>query len=118
MRKFLLILVLLSACAKEPPNLSPITHSQFIADRYIKALDDLNNGLEIAFKAGKLSKENTQIAAQIIQVALITIHDSPNGAKSSALTAIANIRLKVSAGELVKFTPYLDAARTVIEGLN
>lgn len=116
--KSLLIITLLfsvnSGCAKEPPNLSPTAHSQFQSDRYIKALSDFQDGVEAAYQSGWLSRADTHKVAQILGVAFVTIHETPDGAKATALAAIQEITRSV---DLTKFSPYINSVKSVIEGL-
>lgn len=118
MRNLVLGIALLSCvnCAKEPPNLSPTAHAQFVSDKYIVALSDFQDGVEVGYRAGWLSKANTHIVAQVLAIAFVTIHESPNGAKASALKAIDEIKTKVGP-ELAKFAPYLDSLKKVVEAL-
>lgn len=116
LRKLVLVLVLSAglSCAKEPPNLTPQIHAQFISDRYLMALSDFEDGVEVGYRAGWLSQKDTYIVAQVLGVTGVAIHASPDGAKAIALAAITEIQGKV---DLAKFSPYLNSVRLVIEGL-
>lgn len=102
------------SCAKEPPNLTPVVHAQFVSDRYLQALSDFQDGVEVGYHAGWLSQKDTYVVAQILGVTAVAIHASPDGARAIALAAITEIGTKVDMG---KFSPYLNSVRLVVEGL-
>jgi hypothetical protein len=116
LRKSILIvsIALTISCAKEPPNLTPVVHAQFVSDRYLSALSDFEDGVEVGYNAGWLSQKDTYTVAQILGVTGVAIHASPDGARAIALAAITEIQSKV---DLAKFAPYLNSVRLVIEGL-
>jgi len=116
MKKLVLTIALFSlvGCAKEPPNLDPIHHAQFISDNYLMALSDFEDGVEVGYNAGWLSQKDTYLVAQVLGVAAVAIHASPEGARVIALNALDQISKSV---DLTKFGPYLNSVRLVIEGL-
>jgi hypothetical protein len=125
MKKLILIvaLTLSVACgAKEPPNVSPQVHAQYVGDQFIRALTDFQSGVEADFYSGYLSQENTHNVALVLQSTFISIHATPNGAKAIALAGLDDIISKIQTSklptELTKFLPYITAARSVIQGLN
>ena len=113
----IIILLIISSCAgKEPANVSPEVHSKFVARQYIKALSDFQDVVEVAYKNGNISRENTRYVAQALRIAFNIIHEIPNGAKRAAIVALDTIAIQIgSTGELSKFLPYISAARLVIE---
>ena len=122
MKRLLLVLLLLSplelSCQKQPPNLTPLGAAEFKADQYIKALSDFQDAIYIAYKADKISKDNTHIITEIVGVAFKVIHDAPNGAQSVALTALTEIQSKLNTtNDFDLIIEYITAARNVIKGL-
>jgi hypothetical protein len=114
-KKFILIFAILaSSCAKTPPNLDPVTNAQFQSDKYLMALSDFQDGVEVGYHATWLSQKDTYIVAQVLGVAGVAIHASPDGARAIALNALDQISKSV---DLSRFSPYLNSVRLVIEGL-
>lgn len=102
------------SCAKTPPNLDAVHSAQFQSDKYLMALSDFEDGVEVGYHAGWLSQKDTYIVAEILGVAAVSIHASPDGARAIALVTLVKISQSV---DLSKFSPYLNSVRLVIEGL-
>lgn len=115
MKRLILVLALLSSsCTTHPPNLTPLQTSQFKSDQYLTALSDFQDGVEVGFRAGWLSRKDTHTIAEVLAVAAVTIHASPDGARAAALSALDEIQSKV---DMNKLSPYLSSVRLVVEGL-
>lgn len=116
LKRIILVIALAGSisCAKEPVNLTPVQHAQFVSDRYLSALSDFEDGVEVGYHAGWLSQKDTYVVAQVLGVTAVAIHASPDGAKAIALAALTEIGTKVDMG---KFSPYLNSVRLVVEGL-
>lgn len=117
LRKTILVIALTISglsCAKQPPNLDAVHNAQFQSDKYLMALSDFEDGVEVGYHAGWLSQKDTYIVAEILGVAAVSIHASPDGARAIALATLVKISQSV---DLSKFSPYLNSVRLVIEGL-
>jgi len=110
----LIACLLFTACAKTPPNLTPVQQSQFKSDRYLSALSDFQDGVEVGYITKWLSKGDTHIVAQILAVTAVTIHEYPEGARAAALAALDEITAKV---DMKKFEPYVYSVRLIVENL-
>jgi hypothetical protein len=115
-KRLVLIIALIGSvsCAKAPPNLSPVANAQFQSDKYLMALSDFEDGVEVGYHAGWLSQKDTYLVAQILGVTGVSIHASPDGARAIALSALDEISKSV---DMIKFAPYINSVRLVIEGL-
>lgn len=116
LKRLVLIIALAGSigCAKTPPNLDAVHNAQFQSDKYLMALSDFEDGVEVGYHAGWLSQKDTYIVAEILGVAAVSIHASPDGARAIALATLVKISQSV---DLSKFSPYLNSVRLVIEGL-
>jgi hypothetical protein len=125
---FLVVVVALSlSCGGTvPPTLTPQAAIAYRANTVIVAIGSLQhagialNGVQTCDPTGChpiLSDANTRIIVDAATSALETIRSSPDGAKATAVTALAQIERQLDAFGLQQVKPYVQAARAVIAGL-
>jgi len=108
----LLSSVTLISCGPiEPPNVSPAAHAQFISTKYIKALNDFQLAVEVAYNDGKISRENTRYIAQFLRSTFDSIHDNPGNVRAISLSALEGITIQMRGNaDFEKILPYILAA--------
>ena len=115
----LLLMAILIACGpKEPPNVSPEAHAKFISSKYIKAINEFQLAIEVAYNDNKISRENTRFIAQSIRIILDSIHDNPGNAKAISISSIEGLLNNPQLlSEKIKIQPYFSAVLEVLRGI-
>lgn len=103
---------------KADVNVTPHGQAVLKADKIVTALSDFQDGVAASFYSGYLSGSVTLATALVVRDAVVAIHQTPEGAKATALAAIDSIQAQLTANpDLNKFIPYLISVRAVLGGL-
>lgn len=125
-RVLLLSLLLISACAKAPPSLTPAGARIWQANEATVALGEFQhtvialNGVQMCEPAPchpLVSDANTRIVVLSVTSALKTISAVPAGWRITANTALDQISQQLDATGKSKLKPYVEAARLVLAAI-
>lgn len=113
----ILILVLLAACAKAPPTLSPAGTAAFQATRVVKALDVLR---DVAISANEqspplLSTATTRKVVLYHRSAVTVLGTAPEGWREVVGTGLSELHQSLSPAEQRQLDPYIRLVQTLIE---
>lgn len=115
-RTMLVLLLVLAACAKAPPNLTPEATRAFYGTQVIHDLDRLR---EVAVAAHAtvpplLSAEETLVVVKWHQAAITTVHAAPAGWPSGVSVGLDQAVQQLSPKARETIAPYVGIVKTLL----
>lgn len=116
-RAALVLCVVLAACAKAPPSLSPTGRAAFQAQQAVRVLDVIRDFSVAANDAQPpiIARNDMRRIVMFHASVVRTIRAVPDGWKPVALVALDELRKDIAETSWKRLEPYIALLRTVIE---